>query len=310
MSGVRWTLRAVRFAPCAVRFAVPVALAGTLAATGAAAAAAPSSTGSAATAASTCAKVYVIGARGSGEAGGSDGLGAEVSALATTVTSTLATASLTTQTVADSYRADSVNDFIPSAAETAKLESMITSGNESGAISWYYDHNVTPYLASIKAGVTTAVKDARMVSYFCPHSYLMFAGYSQGAMVTHQTEWRLANKFPAVAARIVGTILLADGDRIPNTKAKQFGTATSGGEGVRTWLKENNGKDVLRPATTANICNAGDIVCDFNAHRLYPAPSSEKAGAAVHTSYADDPALAPAATWVADQAIAAISSDG
>lgn len=266
------------------------------------------SAGAATTTSSSCATVYFVGARGSGEPGGADGLGAEVSTLSTGVARAFGAAGLTMQTVADSYRADSVNDFIPSTAETSKLESMITAGNESGAITWYYDHNVTPYLASIKTGITAAVKEARLVSYYCPTSYLMFAGYSQGAMVMHQAEWRLANSYPTIAKRIVGTILLADGDRIPNTKAKQFGTSTSGGEGVRSWLKENNGKDVLRPATTANICNAGDIVCDFNAHRLYPAPSSEKAGAAVHTAYADDPALATAATWVAQQALASISA--
>ncbi|HVW82217.1 MAG TPA: cutinase family protein [Mycobacteriales bacterium] len=256
----------------------------------------------------SCANVYLVGARGSGEAPGAGGLGAEVSDLSATIESSLATAGLTMQTVADSYRADSVDDFVPSAAETTKLEAMIASGNESGAISWYYDHNVTPYLASIKAGVTAAVKDARMVSYYCPGSYLMLAGYSQGAMVVHQAEWRLAKSYPEIASRIVGTVLVADGDRIPNSEAKRFGTATGGGEGVRTWLKENNGTDALLPATTASICNAGDIVCDFNAHRLYPAPSSEKAGAAVHTSYAADPALGQAATWVAQEALATMGA--
>jgi hypothetical protein len=285
----------------AARFAVPLTVVAALMSAGAVAAA-PAS----ATTATSCANVFLVGARGSGEAPGPDGLGTEVSELATTVAATSSAANLSMQTVADSYRADSVNDFVPSAAETAKLTSMVTAGNESGAITWYYDHNVTPYLASIKTGVAAAVKDARVLSYYCPTSYLMFAGYSQGAMVMHQAEWRLSNNYPAIAKRIVGTILIADGDRIPNTKAKQFGTATAGGEGVRSWLKVNNGKDVLRPATTANICNAGDIVCDFNAHRLYPAPSSEQAGAAVHTAYADDPALAPAATWVADQAVATI----
>jgi hypothetical protein len=284
-------------------FAVPLTLAVTVATPGATATAATTDT------TSSCANVYFIGARGSGEAPGSDGLGAEVSSLAAGVASTFSSTGVTMQTIADSYRADSVNDFVPSAAETSKLGSMVTAGNESGAITWYYDHNVTPYLASIKTGVTAGVKDARLISYYCPTSFLMFAGYSQGAMVTHQVEWRLANNYPAIAKRIVATIVLADGDRIPNTQAKQFGTATSSGEGVRTWLKGNNGKDVLRPATTANICNAGDIVCDFNAHRLYPAPSSEQAGAKVHTSYANDPALAQAATWVANQAVAVISAD-
>jgi hypothetical protein len=286
------------------RFALPLALAAALGGSGVAATVAAAATPS------SCANVYFIGARGSGEAPGSDGLGAEVSTLSADVASAFSAAGVTMQTLADNYRADSVNDFIPSKSETSKLESMITAGHYSSAITWYYDHNVVPYLASIKAGITAAVKDARLVSYFCPTSFLMFAGYSQGAMVMHQVEWRLANNYPAIAKRIVGTILLADGDRIPNTKAKQFGTSARGGEGVRSWLKENNGKDVLRPGTTANICNAGDIVCDFNAHRLYPAPSSEKAGAAVHTHYSGDPALAPAAAWVAAQALAQITPGG
>lgn len=264
----------------------------------------PVVTANAAATQASCPNVWFIGARGSGEAPGPDGLGATVSGLSADVANILTANGLSMQTYADGYRADSVNDFIPSPAETSKLESMVTSGNESGAIALYYDDNVTPYLASIKGGVATAVKDARIVNYYCPRSSLIFGGYSQGAMVVHQAEWRLSHNYPAIAHRIVGTILLADGDRIPNTLAKQFGTATSGGEGVRTYLEVNNGKDVLQPATTANICNSGDIVCDFNMHRLYPAPSSERAGAAVHTGYAGDPALEQAATWVAMQVLA------
>jgi hypothetical protein len=259
-----------------------------------------------------CPDVYFIGARGSGEPlqTQSAGLGAEVFQLSTDVAGVLGAQGVTMQTDADNYRADSVDDFIPSTAETSKLTGMIGNGNESGAITYYYNHNVTPYFASIKVGVTHAVSAARVVNYYCPSSYLIMAGYSQGAMVMHQAEWRLENNYPAIARRIVGTILLADGDRIPNSASALFGTASAGGEGVRTWLKENNGKDALRPSTTANICNSGDIVCDFNAHRLYPAPSSEKAGAAVHTSsYANDPALAQASTWVADQALKTIPAN-
>ena len=257
-----------------------------------------------------CPTVWFLGARGSGEAAGPDGLGATVSGLSATVAGVLQSGGVTMQTYADSYRADSVNDFIPSTAETSKLYSLVAAGDEQGAIQWYYDHNVTPYLASIKAGAATAVKDARVLNYYCPNSSLILAGYSQGAMVVHQAEWRLSKNYPAIAKRIVGTIVLADGDRFPNSAATPFGTATAGGEGVRSWLKENNGKDVLRPAATANVCNSGDIVCDFNIHRLYPAPSSEQAGAKVHTSYAGDPALTEAATWVADQVLAEVGAPG
>jgi hypothetical protein len=283
----------------ALRLVIPVGLAMTVIA-------APAMTAGAATSAPSCPSFYFIGARGSGESAQTPagGLGTEVGKIATDVANAVNAQNLTMQTVADSYSAASVYDFIPSSAEVSKLQGMISAGNESGAISYYYNHNVVPYLASIKAGVKAAVSEARVLNYYCPQSKLLMAGYSQGAMVVHQAEWRLAHSYPAVAAQIVGTVLLADGDRVPNSTAHSFGTATSGGEGVRTWLKENNGKDAWQPSATASICNAGDIVCDFNWHRVYPAPSSEQAGAQVHTSYANDPSLAQAATWVAAQALA------
>ncbi len=107
---------------------------------------------------------------------------------------------------------------------------------------------------------------------------------------------------------IDSTLLLADGDRAPYTHARAFGSSAPRGEGIGTYLHGNNRRDVELPATTANICNAGDLVCDFNLSRLTHVSQAAK----VHTSYAIktshgyvfSPLLAQAANWLANKMLA------
>ena len=200
------------------------------------------------------------------------------------------------------YAADNVNDLMPT-----KFELGLFAVSPGAAGVYYYQHNVTKYLGSISSGISDTVSEAEYVHQQCPNALLILAGYSQGAMVMHQAELQLAAANDVgVLGQIAGTLLLGDGDRVPDTAAREFGTSASGSEGVRTWLAVNSDEDVVAPGATANICNAGDIVCDFSAktvlagakglriHTSYAVPNKQKKG-----TYSYDPALTNAAAWIA-----------
>jgi hypothetical protein len=205
------------------------------------------------------------------------------------------------------YAADSVNDLIPTKYELA----LFASNPAAGGV-YYYQHNVTKFLGSINEGISSAVSEAKYVHAQCPHALLILAGFSQGAMVMHQAELQLAAAHATgVLRQIAGTLLLADGDRVSNTAAREFGTSSAKSEGVQTWVQSflgNGGQDVVDPATTANICNTGDIVCATSL-KVLTETLADGSGVRVHTSYVKvdsngnytytDPGLLGAASWIA-----------
>jgi hypothetical protein len=235
-------------------------------------------------------------------------MGPEVNAMASAVHSFLIAAGVTGtnvfRTFSVFYPADSVTDLVPTAAELA-----LFTTDPPAAYKEYNKDNVDKYLSSISQGISDTLSEARSLHQQCPHSLLILAGYSQGAMVMHQAELQLqAAGDNELLGQIAGTLLLGDGDRVPNTQASEFGTSTAKSEGVRTWAKRNNGQDVEDPATTANICNAGDIVCATSLKVLAETVATGS-GVTVHTSYVTansktgkyshiDPALTKAADWV------------
>ena len=258
-----------------------------------------------------CQQVYLLGARGSGEPPAAQfaGMGPEVDKMAVVVQSVLKANGIEAfRALNVGYAADSVDDLIPTTYELA----LFASNPAAGAL-YYYVHNVQKYMGSISGGITNTVSEAEYVHTQCPHALLVLAGYSQGAMVMHQAELRLAaDHATGVLGKIAGTLLLGDGDRVSGTAARLFGTSSARSQGVRTYLGQNNGKDAPERTTTANICNAGDIVCDFGLKTLEDASHGIK----VHESYAVrgkdgtytyDPALAEAATWVAELAAARLT---
>lgn len=245
-----------------------------------------------------CADVYFIGARGSGElASQNSGLGPEVDDMASVAHDALVKDKLTFSAQSVSYPAASVDVLKPTQTETYLLNLAFEIPEAEVAATALYGTNVGRYLASIKTGVTAAVRQAQKVHSQCPGALLIMAGYSQGAMVMHQAELQLASSHDTdVLSHIAGTLLLGDGDRIPGTAAHKFGSSTSdSAEGIRTWFAGNNGEDVPEPGTTADICNTGDIVCDFSIDTLLNAAHGIK----VHTSYPGSQALTSAAEWVA-----------
>lgn len=253
-------------------------------------------------AAVACAKVFFLGARGSGEAATLPfhGLGPEVNAMALAVRKFLTAAGVTGQyafrTLNVGYPADSVNDLAPTSQEIQDFESANPALVAAG-VQAYSTNNLGKYLSSISQGISATVSEARYVYQQCPHSLLIFAGYSQGAMVMHQAEQQLqAAGDNGLLGQIAGTLLLGDGNRIPNTLAQEFGTSSAKSEGIQTWavstLKIGSGHEVVDPATTANICNAGDIVCATSFKVL----ENAAAGIKVHTSYVTAKACLTAGT--------------
>lgn len=253
-----------------------------------------------------CKDVTFIGAAGSGELKPSkspaqfDYMGPEVDHMAATLEATLSQGGLAVSRRPDVYRADGVEDLYPSVAEVALLIFGSLQEKEL-ALRHYRTHHLDKYLASIEDGVKGAIARATTAVANCPGTTLVLAGYSQGAMAVHLAERRLAAMGRLdVLTHIGGTLLLGDGDQVSHSKARRFGTASDGAEGIRTALTPGRGNDVQLPATTANICDAHDIVCDFGFSHM-------RGGVKVHTGYASperggyryQPILAQAANWIA-----------
>lgn len=264
--------------------------------------------GSAEAAARGCTPIWYIGARGSGEPATVHhhpiyhGMGHEVYDMATVVGTDLQAKGLGMSLLADTYNADSVDELLPNAQVLAD----ISGGKYALATAEYIHSSVNRYDASIQQGISNAEYAVHTVLADCPGARIIMAGYSQGAIAMHDAENYLALHQPGEFSHIAGTLLLGDGDRVPDTKAKQFGTSSASAEGLRVYLHLVQAHDVPDPATTANIANADDIVADFALLHLLHA----RAAAKVHTSYADtagEKLLADAAHWVARKVLSGTS---
>jgi hypothetical protein len=226
----------------------------------------------------TCPAALIMGARGSGESfRGFDGMGPSVDRMAQDLRAWLAKAGAGTQTLANPYPAISTNVLKPSRATILLIIAAPPIG-----LAHYLSHNVHPFLRSIDEGIDTEVQQADDEVSDCPATKLVMAGYSQGAMVIHQAELRLQSSHRRTFRHIVGTLLLADGDRVANSRAHRFGSALARGEGIRPYLHAVRRRDVPLPGSTGNICKAGDLICDFNLHSVRHAGDAVK----IHTSYA------------------------
>lgn len=231
----------------------------------------------------SCSDIEFIGARGSGESEhGYDGMGRSVSLMASRLRDDLRQAGLDMRTLPVVYTAASVAVLNPSRAEIAGMLSGVPAV-AAVAAAHYYGHHVRPYLASLAEGTAQTITEARALQSSCPDTGLVFGGYSQGAMAIHQAQVQLRHRNQVnLLQAFAGTLFLGDGDRVPKTRAHLFGTAGGHGEGIRTYLHGIARHDVEDPGFSAEICNAGDLVCDFNLHTL----ENHGRGASVHTSYA------------------------
>lgn len=269
-------------------------------------------TGLSAAAVHGCRDVTFIGARGSGEplqkkkAGRMvtvfHGVGEPLDYMAEELGTDITDYDETMAILPVIYPADSIDELIPSKVEAAALVSAATKS--IGVAKLIYEHsNLKPYEASIANGVKQTIADVHAVLGLCPESELVLAGYSQGGMAVHQAELQLQREGDEEALDAIGgTLLLGDGDRVPDTQARIFGGAPARGEGIQVYFGRFKPVDVVEPETTAEICIQGDVVCDFGFHLSIPWYST---GKRIHTTYMQDPreraVLTQAVAWLAEE---------
>lgn len=229
-----------------------------------------------ATAYSGCSDITIWSVRGSGEtAADYGGYGKTMNAIRSLIAQRLAP-SFTVQTIPLDYRAASVELLKPDGIN----------------VHHYATEHEGAFAASIDDGVVRLKAAIKQRLGACPGTRFILAGYSQGAMVVHQAQYELDEM--ATTAQ-VGTILVADGDRVPRSAARLFGTASAAASGVRTYLRDfapnpavRPTRDVRFPAETVMVTDSEDVVGDFNFRRLAGGRGAFERGAAVHTGYVDD----------------------
>jgi hypothetical protein len=213
----------------------------------------------------------------------------------TQLSADLAPSRFTVQTtpVEDGYSADSTDELKPSGGE----EALAAAGDLEAAVAEWERNHLRPFLASIASGTTAVLAYVQAEEARCPSTVIVLAGYSQGAMAVHQAELRMS---ATLRSHIAGTILLADGDRVPNTAAAEtLGSSPANGEGVRSYLHMNSLQDVPMPESTVDVCNTHDIVCDFTSGSILHVGRDTR----VHTTYGSGQLPQQAANWVAQRIV-------
>jgi outer membrane protein assembly factor BamB len=227
---------------------------------------------SAVVAAPGCPEVLLIGARGSGEPESHHGLGPNVFTLYDALATGLA-GKKSVKSLLVVYPARDVSVLRTLSPTEQVLLAAAIRGTPGAAAAFYASYqinHVNPFLASIDEGIRSAVDELRVEAKQCPGTRFVLAGYSQGAMVMHQALLRLESKGETgLLDRIAATVLIADGDRKKETVATRFGTAPFDAEGIRSAIVLGE-RDVpsSKASTTYDICNDGDLVCDFTLDAL------------------------------------------
>jgi hypothetical protein len=164
---------------------------------------------------------------------------------------------LATRTQLLRFKTASVKVLKPTPAERSKYQS-----DQSRAESMYQHRNVVPYSKGVGPAAGKAVTMIRKESTSCPNARMVLVGFAQGAMALHQAGLKLEAKDPAAANRIKDAILVADGDQLPDSAAHEAGSAAADAEGVRPSFGLTDSDDA-NPQRTRNLCNAGDLVCNW-----------------------------------------------
>lgn len=121
------------------------------------------------------------------------------------------------------------------------------------------------YFDGLEAGVRSTLEMVKSEAARCPQAQFVLAGYSQGAMVMHRVMNRLQDSNSVLVARIAGAALLADGDRVRNTRTHTVGTPASNAGGIGIAAVLGTKKDIIGPLAqrTWNVCTDNGLVCDF-----------------------------------------------
>jgi hypothetical protein len=125
------------------------------------------------------------------------------------------------------------------------------------------------YFKGIGTGVTWALNFLSSQAAACPGQEIVLAGYSQGAMVMHRVLDALEDPGgnAAILSRVRVTILVGDGDQVPNDNVTRFGTAPLNAQGVGYQFRLVSGTQTEKFLTSGppvlGVCNNLDPVCDF-----------------------------------------------
>ncbi|MCX2746270.1 cutinase family protein [Arthrobacter sp. MI7-26] len=261
-----------------------------------------------------CPAVLFIGARGSGEKDDkkSHGMGPEVYQIYERMASDLK-GKLSVKSIPVSYTAASVDVLKLSKKEVAALAGLLVTLPASlpalGAFAGVYVTNhLNPYLASIKDGLTSAMDELTTEASQCPDTKFVLAGYSQGAMVMHELLLRLSDpnnaEGPAYLKRIAATVVIADPDKKSLTRAVSLGTAAVAAQGIHSALLPGD-QDIPVGTAAYDVCNLGDIVCDFAWQELV-----DSAGVNVHTnSYQNSGMVKSIGSTIAKKLLSQINVD-
>lgn len=146
-----------------------------------------------------------------------------------------------------------------------------------GNLDAFYE-NITEYVSGAEVGVGRLYNHVYKYVETCKHSgarpRVILSGYSQGAMVIHEFLRRLdVSSHGDVKRAIAGVGLVADPQRVSNSKAKSAGGAPRAGYGVCPALDRGNNVTCFPPRKTKDIprrfrdrtysiCYRGDLVCD------------------------------------------------
>jgi hypothetical protein len=142
------------------------------------------------------------------------------------------------------------------------------------------------FMSSVDAG--TAALGGQYASFAarCPSTKVVLAGYSQGAMVVHRNLHALA-----ASPNLAASLLIADGDRLPEDPTVNIGSVTSvpgRGKGVaQDWpilAHTPAALPVALGSKTISVCDLGDAVCDYD-EDSEDSESVMATAAAIHTGY-------------------------
>lgn len=258
-----------------------------------------------------CPDVLLIGARGSGETDQrSAGLGPEVQTLYKQLETDLK-GKLSVQSLSVNYTAAAVDVLKPTAIEIKAIGAALLLAPGAAVVEIaaakevYKVRHLDPFLSSIDEGLTSAMQELSIRAALCPSTRFVLAGFSQGAMVMHQLLLRLTDTpNSALFQRVAASALIADGDRVKGTSALSYWSSKTApaAEGIESFFL-NGGRDIPMQPPTYNICNAGDIVCDFS----FPATVINRTKAIdIHLSYVNTQLVKGVGTSIAKQLLATV----
>lgn len=247
----------------------------------------------------TCAKVLFVGARGSGQSpdgvttsGGKydngTGLGPQIYAFYQRFTAQL---NLTIQ-------ADSIGRAYPSYS----IDLLKPSGSDLKHPS-QWSARIAKWMSGLSSGWNAAYNTLASRATSCPQERIVLAGYSQGAMLIHRVLGSLnANHRSDILNRVDGVALIADGDRVPNSKAQVIGDPAAGAGGIGVAF--GNGLSPYGDVPAAvqpvavNVCTKNDLVCDFRGYPSYWSLINYQTATTIHTASYTATVLGPVAVAV------------